>query len=132
MTTMLRVIGATLLALLLMAAKAEVGHSFNDGNLPKLEAGKTTLAEAVALLGAEPQFSTVGNSGATAYTWQFVESKASLWTGKSSTQSKLVMLVFNTDGTFQRILQMQGITLDPESHQRLFSAPVAAAKQSAN
>jgi len=129
---LLRVFAAAVLVLGLVAAKSEIGQDFNDANLPKLEIGKTTLQEAVTLLGAQPQISTVGHSGATAYTWQYIESKASLWTGKSSAQSKLVMLVFNTDGTFQRILQMQGITLDPDSHQRLFSAPAAAARQSAN
>lgn len=117
-----------LVAFGLMGAKAEVGTAFNEANLLKLEVGKTSLAETIALLGSEPQISTMGGSGAMAYTWQYIESNSSLWTGKSNTQSKLVMLVFNTDGTFQRILQMQGITLDPESHRRLFTAPAATVR----
>ena len=40
---------------------------------------------------------------------------------------KQVTLVFNTDGTFQRILRMQGITLDADSHKRLFADPAAKA-----
>ncbi|WP_414604325.1 hypothetical protein [Stenotrophomonas sp. AR029] len=116
---------AVIALLLLTAAKATVGQEFNANNLAQLEVGKTTLAEAVALLGAEPQSSTVGKSGATAYLWQHVQSKSSVWTGRSDTQLKHVMLVFNTDGTFQRILQLRGVDLDPDARKRLMEQPAA-------
>lgn len=122
-----KVCGALALVILLAAAKATVGVDFNDANLPQLQVDKSTLPETVTLLGTEPQSSQAGATGATAYTWQFVQSKAGMWTGKLATQQKRVVLVFNTDGTFQRILQMQGITLDAESHKRLFADPAAKA-----
>lgn len=116
---------AFLALVLLTGAKATVGQEFNAANIAQLEVGKTTLAEAVALLGVEPQSSTVGKSGATAYLWQHVLAKSSVWTGRSDTQIKHVMLVFNTDGTFQRILQLRGIDLDPDDRQRLMDQPAA-------
>lgn len=116
---------AVIALLLLTAAKATIGQEFNAANLAQLEVGKTTLAETVALLGAEPQSSTVGKSGAIAYLWQHVQSKSSVWTGRSDTQIKHVMLVFNTDGTFQRILQLRGVDLDPDARKRLMEQPAA-------
>lgn len=115
-----------LLVLLLCAAKSTIGQNFTEANLPQLQIGVSTLPDAVGLLGAQPQSSQAGASGATAYSWQFIEAKGSMWTGKVQSASKRVVLVFNTDGTFQRILQMDGITLDPATHKRLFTDPAAA------
>lgn len=122
-----KVCGALALVIFLAAAKATVGADFNDANLPQLQVDATTLPEAIALLGTEPQSAKVGATGATAYTWHYVQSKAGMWSGKVSTEQKLVVLVFNTDGTFQRILQMRGITLDAGSNKRLFTDPAAKA-----
>lgn len=122
-----KICGALALVICLAAAKATIGVDFNEANLAQLQVDRTTLAEAVALLGTEPQSAQAGATGATAYTWQFVQSKSSMWSGKLATQQKRVVLVFNTDGTFQRILSMQGITLPAESHRRLFTDPAAKA-----
>lgn len=122
-----KLMGALALVILLTAAKATVGTDFNDANLAQLQVDRTTLPEAVALLGGEPRSAEVGASGATAYTWQFVQTKAGAWSGKVATQQKLAVLVFNTDGTFQRILRLQGITLDTESQRRLLTDPAVKA-----
>ncbi|HEL3850642.1 TPA: hypothetical protein UMZ03_001360 [Stenotrophomonas maltophilia] len=111
--------------LVLLGAKAVIGQDFKDQNLKHLVVGKTTLSEATALLDAPPLRSSVGASGATGYTWQYIQSNASLWTGNVRSSSKQVILVFNTDGTFQRIFQMDGIQLSPEDLERLFSRPAA-------
>ncbi|AMV00313.1 outer membrane protein assembly factor BamE domain-containing protein [Xanthomonas citri] len=114
----------------LCGAKATLGADFEAKNLAQLEVGKTTLQQAIALLGTPPASSVVGRSGATGYRWQYIASKASMWTGQSSTESKQVVLVFGTDGRFQRILELQGIQLDMESHQRLLVEPAAHAAAS--
>ncbi|MGH8386135.1 MAG: hypothetical protein ACRESJ_11650 [Pseudomonas sp.] len=111
--------------LLLTGAKASIGNDFNAQYLPKLEIGKTTLQEAISLLGTPPAQSNVGVSGATGYTWQRVDSKVGFWSGKVAVSSKQVVLVFSPDGTFQRIFQMKGFQLDPEAHERLFVRPAA-------
>ena len=120
---------ALIAIVVLTGAKATVGHDFKVENIPRLEIGKTTLPEAIALLGSPPQMSTVGASGAVGHTWQHIEVKSSLWTGRSGSTSKSVVLVFNHDGTFQRIFQLSGIVLDPESNRRLMTDPAAALAQ---
>lgn len=121
-----KVCAALALVIFLTAAKLTIGADFNNANLPQLQIGKTTLPEAVSLLGVKPEQSEVGVTGATAYTWRYTLSKAGLFT-KEEVKVKQVTLVFNTDGTFQRILRMQGITLDADSHKRLFADPAAKA-----
>lgn len=111
----------------LCGAKATSGNDFNTANLPSLQINQTTLQDAIALLESQPTTSQVGVTGATVYTWSFVQAKASVWTGNSSVQQKSVSLVFNQDGTFQRIWRMQGVTLDPGSTKRLFTDPAALA-----
>lgn len=123
---MKRIIAAVFFALVLCGAKASFGTDFTDTNLPKLEVGKTTLPEAVALLGTEPTSSAAGRSGAMGYTWQFVNAKTGMFSGKVSSNAKSVTLVFSTDGTFQRILRIQGITLPAADAQRLMTDPAAA------
>lgn len=129
---MKRIITAVLFALVLCGAKSSFGTAFNDTNLPQLEVGKTTLVEAVALLGAEPMTSTAGRSGAMGYTWTHAEAKAGMFSGKVSSKAKSVTLVFSTDGTFQRILRIQGITLSATDAQRLMSEPAAQAASTSN
>ena len=122
---MKKLVFSLVVMLVLLGAKAVIGQDFKDQNLKHLVIGKTTLSEAAALLEAPPLRSSVGASGATGYTWQYIQSKASLWTGNVRSSSKQVILVFNTDGTFQRIFQMDGIQLPPEDLERLFSQPAA-------
>ncbi|MBZ3921776.1 hypothetical protein Xtri_02740 [Xanthomonas campestris pv. trichodesmae] len=114
----------------LCGAKATLGTDFNAANLTRLEIGRTNLQEAIALLGAPPASSVVGRTGAIGYTWQYTAAKASMWTGKSSVDAKRIVLVFDTDGKFQRILDLQGIPLDPDSHKRLVVEPAARAAAS--
>jgi hypothetical protein len=123
---MVRIIGSLLLALLLCGAKATVGRDFKEANLSQLRIGRTTLAEATELLGRPADESQVGQSGAVGHTWTYVQTKASMWTGNASSSVKSVMLVFNTDGTFQRILTLRGIALQPEDIRRLVADPAAA------
>lgn len=123
---MTRIIGALLLVLVLCAAKATVGQPFNDANLPALQPGVTTLEQANALLGRASDGMQVGESGAIGHTWTFAQGKSSFWTGKVSGQAKVAVLVFNPDGTFQRILRLHGITLAPDDMRRLVSDPAAA------
>ncbi len=115
------------MVLVLCAAKSTIGTDFKADALPSLDVGKTTLAQATALLGAPPQSSQVGVTGATVYTWSYIEAKASIWTGKGSAVNKRAVLVFNSDGTFQRILQLDGIVLSPADTERLISRPAIAA-----
>lgn len=126
---MKRILFTLFVVIVLAGAKATVGNDFNADNITQLQINQTTLSQAVALLGAEPASSAVGASGATAYTWHYIQAKASLWTGKSSSTNKRAMLVFNTDGTFQRILQLDGVVLPPDEHRRLMTDPAAALAQ---
>lgn len=123
---MMRIIGALVLALLLCGAKATVGKEFNEANLSQLQIGQTTLADATELLGRPADGSQVGQSGAVGHTWTYAQGKSSFWTGNVSSSVKSVTLVFNTDGTFQRIHALRGITLAPEDMQRLVTGPAAA------
>lgn len=123
---MTRIIGALLMVLLMCGLKVTVGTNFNDANLPQLKIGQTTLAEATKLLGRPADSTQVGQSGAVGHTWTYVLTKASMWTGNVKGSTKSVMLVFNTDGTFQRILTMEGIVLSPEDMRRLVAEPAAA------
>lgn len=120
---MKRILFSVLMVLLLAGAKSTVGQPFEAANLSKLVVGETTVQEAEILLGGAPQHAVAGASGAIGYTWEYIESKVSLWTGKGSAKSQRVVLVFGTDGRFQRIFQLDGITLPPEDHQRLFAGP---------
>ncbi len=126
---MKRILFALFAVIVLAGAKATIGSDFNADNITQLQINQTTLPEAVALLGAQPTSSAVGASGATAYTWNYIQAKTSLWTGKSSSTNKRAMLVFNTDGTFQRILQLDGVVLPPDEHRRLMTDPAAALAQ---
>ena len=125
---MKRILFVLFAVVVLAGAKATAGNDFNADNLTQLQINQTTLPQAVALLGAEPESSAVGRSGATSYTWYHVAAKSSLWTGKSSATGKRAMLVFNTDGTFQRILQLDGVVLPPEEHRRLMTDPAVEAR----
>lgn len=122
----MRIIGSLLIVLLMCGAKFMVGKDFNEANLPLLQIGQTTLAEATKLLGRPADNSQVGQSGAVGHTWTFVQSKSSIWAGNVSSSTKSVLLVFNTDGTFQRIITLEGIVLQPEDMRRLVSDPAAA------
>lgn len=126
---MKRILLAIAAVLLLAGAKSTIGEDFDAANLQQLQINHTTLPQAVALLGAEPAGSTVGKSGAVAYTWHYTEAKGSMWTGKSSAVSRRAVLIFNTDGTFQRILQLDGVVLPPAEHRRLLADPAAALAQ---
>lgn len=123
---MRRIIGSLMLVLLLCGVKATAGKDFNDANLPQLQIDQTTLPEATKLLGRPADSTQVGQSGAVGHTWTYVQAKASMWTGNAKTSIKSVMLVFNTDGTFQRILTMEGIVLQPDDIRRLVADPAAA------
>ncbi|QQQ00944.1 hypothetical protein [Lysobacter enzymogenes] len=123
---MTRILGCFLLVLLMCGFKATVGSNFNEANLPQLKIGQTTLAEATKLLGRPADSTQVGQSGVIGHTWTYVVTKASMWTGNVKGSTKSVMLVFNTDGTFQRILTMEGIVLPSEDMQRLVAEPAAA------
>ncbi|MGH8037024.1 MAG: hypothetical protein ACREPD_04710 [Stenotrophomonas sp.] len=114
---------------LLTGAKATIGEDFDAANVSKLQVGQTTLPQAVELLGAEPQSSTVGKSGAIAYGWSHVLAKSSMWSGKTSAESKRVVLVFSTDGTFQRILQLSGVQLADADRARLMVEPARESRQ---
>lgn len=111
--------------LLLLASCAStppqpIGQDFNQANLPQLQIGTSRLTDAVALLGAEPWQSAVGKSGALVYTWMYAPGIGG---------AKHLILVFNQDGTFQRIGAMTGFTLDPATRKRLFVDPAAAQKE---
>ncbi|MGB5908740.1 MAG: hypothetical protein WBG87_15060 [Stenotrophomonas maltophilia] len=123
---MKRILFAALVALLLTAATSTVGRPFEAGNLSKLVVGETTIHDAERLLGGSPQHAVAGASGAIGYTWEYIESKVSLWSGKGAVKSQRVVLIFGTDGRFQRIFQLDGIVLPPEDHQRLFAGPKKA------
>lgn len=123
---MMRIIGSLLLVLLMCGARATVGKDFNEANLSQLQIGQTTLSEASKLLGRPADNAQVGQSGAVGHTWTYVQAKSSIWTGNVSSSTKSVMLVFNTDGTFQRIYTLQGIVLQPEDMRRLVADPAAA------
>lgn len=127
MNSIFRVVAGLALVALLCGAKATNGADFNATNLPQLEIGKSSLQDAISLLGAQPQASQMGITGSLVYTWLYVEAKASIWSGNSSVKRKSVALVFNPDGTFQRIGGMEGITLDPAAMKRLFSDPAVQA-----
>ena len=122
---MMRIIGALVLALVLCGAKATVGKPFNEAALPQLQVGVTTIDQANTLLGRAADGMQAGQSGAIGYTWTYGEGKSSFWTGKVTGGAKSVTLVFNTDGTFQRIFRLHGITLDPYDMRRLVSEPAA-------
>ena len=62
-----------------------------------------------------------GQTGALGHTWLFI--KSTVVPGVVESKLKSVMLVFSTDGTFQRVLQMQGIDMSPEDRLRLFALP---------
>ncbi|MGH8053573.1 MAG: hypothetical protein ACREP4_06610 [Stenotrophomonas sp.] len=124
---MKKILLALVAVILLAGAKSTIGDDFNTNNLTQLQINQTTLPQAVVLLGTQPVGSAVGQSGAVAYTWQYVEAKGSMWTGKSSSTSRRAVLVFNTDGTFQRILQLDGVTLPPSEQQRLMTTPAIEA-----
>ena len=122
---MKRIFAAVVFALVLCGAKASFGDDFKEAGLSQLEVGSTTLPQAVALLGAAPTQSVTGKSGAIGHTWTRADTKSSLWTGKANSSVKSVTLVFNTDGTFQRILQIHGITLPEDDVKRLIADPAA-------
>ena len=128
---MKRIFAAVVFALVLCGAKASFGDDFKEAGLSQLEVGSTTLPQAVALLGVPPAQSVTGKSGALGHIWMRAEGKSSLWTGKVSSSAKSVTLVFNTDGTFQRILQIQGITLSEADLKRLMADPAAERTASA-
>jgi len=115
------------MVLALCAAKATNGVDFKDGNLAQLEIGRSSLQDAISLLGTSPQASQVGVTGSLVYTWLYVEATASMWTGNSKVKRRSLQLVFNPDGTFQRIGDMEGVMLDPATMKRLFSDPAAEA-----
>lgn len=108
------------LAVVAGCATATIGSEFNARGLVNLKPGSTTFGEATALLGRGPDRTMTGQSGALGHTWSFIRADASP-TGVNST-NRSVTLVFNVDGTFQRVLQLQGIELSPEERTRLFAA----------
>lgn len=123
----MRIAMALLLALVLCAAKAVIGQDFDATQLTRLEVGRSTVEDATHLLGVPPTTTVAGKSGAIGYQWDYIATSASMWTGKVRSSSKSVLLVFNQDGTFQRILRMQGVTLPPDDLRRLMTSPSATA-----
>lgn len=105
--------------------KAESGRDFNGAAVTQLQVGHSTLADAVTLLGRQPDTSQVGQSGAIAHAWIHVTGKSSFWTGNVQASIKSVTLVFASDGTFQRILKLQGIELATQDRNRLMTPPPA-------
>ncbi|MDH2180153.1 MULTISPECIES: hypothetical protein [Stenotrophomonas] len=126
-SALLRIASSALLVLVLCAAKATVGADFRAEQLARLEVGKSTLQDAITALGTSPQNSQIGITGSAVYTWTFVESKVNWFTARGSVETKQVVLVFNPDGSFQRISDMQGVALDPPTMKRLFIDPAADA-----
>ncbi|HGM5881364.1 TPA: hypothetical protein ACKP5P_001453 [Stenotrophomonas maltophilia] len=126
-SALLRIASCALLVLVLCAAKATVGADFRAEQLGRLEVGKSTLQDAISALGTSPQNSQIGITGSAVYTWTFVESKVNWFTARGSVETKQVVLVFNPDGSFQRISDMQGVVLDPPTMKRLFIDPAADA-----
>jgi hypothetical protein len=120
---MKRILMAAGLVILLCAATATTGRDFNDAALPQLQIGRTTLAEATSLLGAPPAVTESAPSGAVVHVWTFASGKASFWSGRVSSTSKSVTLVFNADGTLQRIGKLQGIQLSAADLDRLMTKP---------
>jgi len=110
-------------ALIAACATSKIGQDFKDTNIPLLQPGKTTLDQAVALLGAPPTSSVIGQSGAWGYTWTYIEANANSFSANSTAKSKSVMLVFSTDGTFQRIMSMSGFALAEADRKRLTIVP---------
>lgn len=124
---MKRILFALLCVLALAGwGKSTVGAEFNGANLVQLQVGQSTLADAVQLLGRQPDNSQAGKSGAIGHTWLYTTGEASFWTGKVKSSVKSVTLVFSTDGTFQRIYKLQGIELPPQDRDRLMAMPAAA------
>ncbi len=109
-----------LAAIMAGCATATVGADFDGSKLPALQPGVTTFEQAVVLLGRKPNTTTAGQSGALGHQWVYVRSDAAA--GSVTTQTKSAMLVFNVDGTFQRLLSVQGIDLAQQDRQRLFAA----------
>lgn len=126
-SALLRVALSALLVLVLCAAKATVGADFRAEQLARLEVGKSTLQDAISALGTPPHNSQIGITGSAVYTWMFVESKVNWFTARGSVDTKQVVLVFNPDGSFQRISDMQGVSLDAPTTKRLFIDPAAGA-----
>lgn len=111
-------------------ATATVGRDFKDQNLPQIQPGKTTLSDAVALLGTAPMSSVIGKSGAWGYTWTYIEANANTLSGNTTSNHKNVTLIFSTDGTFQRIFSMGGFDMAETDRKRLTNVPVNAAEGS--
>jgi outer membrane protein assembly factor BamE (lipoprotein component of BamABCDE complex) len=99
-------------SLLSGCATATIGADFDSTKLAQLERGKTTVPQASALLGRTPDTTLAGASGALAHTWRYIESTATL--GRVSSANKSAMLIFNTDGTFQRVMQLTGYRPGPK------------------
>lgn len=99
---------------LLLTSCASGGRAFDVDRVAELQPGRTTLAEAVRILG-EPERVISNAEGVTAAQWLHVRSNG--FTGHTGTRQLVVH--FGPDGRMKRVYQYQGVPLSEADRQRL-------------
>ena len=105
---------ASLLVALLLTACASGGRAFHAERLAELQPGRTTLPEAVEILG-EPEQVIAGDRGAVVAHWLHVRSSA--WSGRTEIQQ--VAVRFGAGGRMDRVLRLQGVPIAEADRNRL-------------
>lgn len=102
----------------LLAACATGGRSFAVDRVAELQPGRTTLPEAVAILG-EPAQVIALDQGVTVAHWLYIRSNG--FTGHTDTQQLVVR--FDAEGHMERVRAYQGVPLSGDERQRLQPRP---------